>query len=80
VERELKKEEHFKRYIGSKVNVRLFSAVNGKRGFTGVLLAHGDGYITVRPDSADTEEAIRLDKTKVASVRLYDDYDIGGLD
>jgi ribosome maturation factor RimP len=79
-ERELVKDWHFERYIGSPVTVKLFSAANGSREHTGALLARtADGEITIE---TETGEKLSFLKAQTAAVRLFDDYDTeyGGLD
>lgn len=76
IERELKKDRHFERYIGSEVCVRLIRAVGGKREYTGRLLSHTGGEIRIStPDGAE----MSFPKTGTSSVRLRADYETGGL-
>ncbi len=76
VERELKKDWHFQKYIGHKVDIRLIRATQPKktRDYTGVLAAYAEGQITLT--AADGEYS--FDKTQTAYVRLHDDFDYGG--
>ena len=76
VERELTKDWHYGRYIGRAVRVKLFSAVNGRREHVGALAEKDAESLTVETD----EGKLVFTKRQVAGVRLYDDYDIGGLD
>ncbi len=77
VERELVQDWHFERYLGSLVNVRLIRPVEGQRDFTGELTAYADRTATILLDE-ETEMQVPLNEA--AFVRLYDDYDMGGLD
>jgi ribosome maturation factor RimP len=53
LERELVRPEHFEMYIGKAVSLRLYAPVNGKKAYTGILLARGDEGITIRSDGGD---------------------------
>lgn len=66
--RELRKAEHFEKYIGSPVRVRLIRAVDGTKEIVGQLNAYNKDSIIV-----DNNE-IKLSDT--AFVRLYDDEDL----
>ena len=46
VERKLKTEREFLHYIGAKVDVKLFSQLNGKKEFTGIIKNYENGEIT----------------------------------
>jgi ribosome maturation factor RimP len=73
VERELTTDWHFEKYMGEKVTVRLYSAANGSREHVGELLGRTEEGITIK--TAYGAEAA-FTKKQIASVRLYDDYDI----
>jgi len=77
IERELVKDWHFKQYIGQMVNVRFIRPVEGQKDFVGKLTAYDNNEITLLLDE-DLEMNIPL--TETAYVRLYDDFDMGGLD
>ncbi len=70
--RQLKRPEHFERFIGSPVRVRLIRAQNGVKEFIAKLLAYNNDSITL---SADGEEFEILLKD-TAFVKLCDDEDI----
>ncbi len=72
VERELTREEHFLKYIGSPVMLRTIRPVDGVRDFNGTLTAYENKTITLR--LKDGKEAT-FDKRDTSSVRL-DDFDI----
>lgn len=78
IERELVKDWHYERYIGSDVNVRLIRAVDGGgRDFTGRLLSKTGDEIKILL-GGDIEMV--FSKAEAASVRLAADYNDGGLD
>ena len=66
-ERELKKPEHFARFIGSSVEVRLYQAVNGSKGWVGTLTGYEQGQVTI--ESAGN--TMVFEKSQVAQVRLH---------
>jgi len=77
VERQLTKDAHFARYAGHAVRVRLIRPVDGARDFTGVLAGKDGDEITVLLE--DDVEMTFL-KSEAAYVRLYIDFETGGLE
>ena len=65
-ERELKRPEHFARYLGSDVQVRLYKAADGSKTWSGKLTGFADGNVTI--ESAGTERT--FEKAAVAQVRV----------
>ncbi len=65
-ERELKRPEHFERYLGSDVQVRLYKAADGSKTWSGKLTGFADGNVTI--ESAGTERT--FEKAAVAQVRV----------
>lgn len=72
VERELTRDEHFEKYIGSPVMLRSIRAIDGVRDFKGVLSSYEDKKITV---ILQDETEITLNKKETVYVKL-DDFDI----
>ena len=70
IERELTRPEHFVRYIGRPVRVRLIRPLEGIREFAGVLAAFADGSLTLRLEDG-AERAFPLRET--AGVNAVDD-------
>ena len=62
-ERALKRPEDFRRFLGSPVTVKLYSARDGRKEFPGVLKAWEDGDVVL-------EDGARFQKSEVAQVRL----------
>ncbi len=53
VERELRTEEHIRLSLGERVEVKLFSAVDGKKSFVATLRSLEDGKITFELDGGE---------------------------
>lgn len=66
-DRILRKPEHFARFMGEQVEVRLYRPVDGAKTLVGTLQGYEDGGVTI-----GTKEGPRtLAKQDVAQVRLY---------
>lgn len=76
VERELVKPEHFEKFIGSAVMMRLIRPIDKVRDFSGTLRAYDDGAITVELTDGSN---MTVDKKDVSYVKL-DDFDIKDFD
>ena len=72
VERELKKDWHFEKYVGSKVMVRTIRPIDNVRDFNGVLTSYNNCELTVK---LQDENEITLNKKETSYVKL-DDFDI----
>lgn len=66
-DRALKKPEHFSKYLGAEVDVRLYRAREGKKELVGKLAGFEDGNVTL----SLPQEEITLEKKDVALVRLH---------
>lgn len=66
VERALKTPEHFEKFIGSAVVLKLYSSRDGKKEYKGIMSHYQDGDIKLDVDG----EEISFDKKEVALVRL----------
>ena len=64
VERTLSRPEHFEAMMGSKVEVKLFAAVNGAKSVVGELTGYADGDVTVENDTG----TLTLKKADIAKV------------
>lgn len=65
-ERQLKRPSDFERFLGSTVEVSLYSAADGAKRWIGTLLGYEDGDVTIE---ADGER--RFTKKQIAGVRLH---------
>lgn len=68
-ERQLKRPSDFERFMGSNVEVRLYSAVDGAKQWVGTLISYNDGGVTI-----DAGGEHLFTKKQVASVRLRVDF------
>jgi ribosome maturation factor RimP len=67
IERKLKKDSHFARYAGAKVEIRLYSPIAGRKKFTGVLNGLNDGVIGM----TDTDgHGWSFERQKISSCKL----------
>ena len=71
VERRLRTAEHFKRYIGSVVDVGFYKAVNGSKQLTGTLSKFSDGDICVQQDDGNE---VCFNQKETAFIKLHFDF------
>lgn len=67
LERELKKPEHFARFMGSAVEVRLYQPLNGSKVYVGELSGYDNGAVSISAGG----KALSFTKAQVAQVRLH---------
>jgi ribosome maturation factor RimP len=60
INRRIKKQADFERFIGNKVKIHLLSPVNGRRKVTGVIEDVKDGEVIVQSGRSATEEPSRV--------------------
>jgi len=74
IERRLNTDEHVRRYLGSRVNVRFIRPPEGRstRSFTGVLAGMDDGRVTLTMDDGDQ---LVFDRNDAAYIKLFYDFD-----
>ena len=70
LERQLKRPSDFEQFMGSSVTVRLYTAKNGQKEFTGTLAGYDNGTVTI--GLAGTPAV--FEKSEVAMVRLHADF------
>ncbi len=68
IERDLIKDEHFKKYVGQKIMFKLPRAIDGTKEFHGVLSAYANGELTVDLG----EKSITVNKKDASWVRADD--------
>ena len=66
-ERVLKRPGDFARFIGSEVEVKLYSPLDGSKAFVGTLTAYEDGDVTIEQKG----QPRIFEKSTVAQVRLH---------
>lgn len=66
LERSLKKPEHFARFMGETVEVKLYRAIDGTKSFSGILSAYEDGAVTIEQG----ERGLTFEKSQVANVHI----------
>lgn len=70
IERRLKTEAHFRRYIGSVIDISLYKTVNGSKLITGILKKYENNEIAVEADGED----ILLPLSSVSKANLHFDF------
>ena len=66
-DRPLKKPEHFQRFMGTEVEVKLYKARDGRKDFHGILSGYQDGDVTLTVNGED----MTFQKKEIAVARLY---------
>ena len=67
VERKLSRPEHFARYIGHKIAVKLYGPVDGQRKFTGALTSYEDGNLSLAEENGQVR---KFEQAQVSACRL----------
>ena len=57
---------HFERFLGSRVRLKMRLPLHGRKRFTGVMQAYGDGHVTI----AEQDQTWRIPLKSIASARL----------
>ncbi len=71
IERPLTTAAHFQRFVGTQVQVKTATPVDGARGHTGVIVAAGDDHVVLEVDGAEREIALG----DITSARTVVDWD-----
>lgn len=67
IDRVLKKKEHFDKYIGHDIEVKLFKDINGQKDFIGKLISFDEDIIKIETD----KRIIEFEISKTAYVKLH---------
>lgn len=67
IDRPLKKPEHFKKYIGEIIDIKLYKPLEGKKEYQGELKQFDDGVITIIQEDGKEMQFVQKE---TASVRL----------
>ena len=69
VERELKRDEHFQKFIGEAVMVKLIRPLEGKREYNGILASYDNGSFELRLEDGT---GLMINKKETSYVKLDD--------
>ena len=67
IDRPLKKTEHFQKYIGEIIDIKLYKPLEGKKEYQGELKQFEDGIITITDENG---KELQFVQKETASVRL----------
>ena len=67
IERKLTRDAHFTRYIGHKIQLRLYAPHNNRKNFKGTLTSYENKMLTI---NIETEPSVEIPRTSVASCKL----------
>ena len=70
IERKLKTEEHFNRYVGEVIDIGLYKSINGAKQITAVLKGFNDGVILIDLNGEEKE----ISQKETTSVKLHFDF------
>ena len=70
IERRLKEAWHFEKYLGRRVDVGLYKAIEGAKQICGVLSAYAEGEITLETDTGN----ITIMQSETTNVKLHFDF------
>ncbi len=75
VERPLKTETDFEKYIGKHVYVKLYEPISGEKEFTGDLVDFKNGSATIRYKDKTKQKEVEIPFAKIAKARLAVTFD-----
>jgi len=67
VERKLTKPEHFVRYTGHKIALKLYGPIDGRRKFSGLLTRYEDGNLSLTEEDGQMHQ---FEQAQISSCRL----------
>lgn len=68
IERPLKTEQHFNRFAGQLVQLKLYQIINGSKVIEGTLKGYHDGDVLIQADNTDI--TISIPRDKIAAAKL----------
>ena len=71
LERELRTEEHIMSFIGSRVEAKLFSPIDGRKSVIGTLKGFEEGCVTV--EEAGEDISLSMDKISKLALSVFED-------
>lgn len=70
LEKKLRKKEHFKKQIGNKIEVNLYSKIDNKKSLQGILKEYNDKFLLLQVDEKDVE----IDFNQIANAKTVFDW------
>ena len=67
IERKLSKPEHFERYVGHKIAIKLYGPVDRRRKFTGSLTSYENGNLSLTEEDGQVRN---FEQTQISACRL----------
>lgn len=65
LEKNLRKDEHFKKQIGNKIEVKLFSKLNNQNVFEGILKEFNNEYLIIETEDSE----VKIDRNKISTAK-----------
>lgn len=69
IERVLRKDSHFEKQIGNKINIKLFKPIDKSKEFEGILTSFSDENIELQLD----DKIINIERKNISSVKTVED-------
>lgn len=70
LERKLRKEEHFEKQIGKRIELNLFSKINGEKNIQGILKEYNKDFLVLQTE----QKEIRIDFEKISNAKSVFDW------
>lgn len=70
--RQLRNPEHFEKFIGEEIRIKLYNAINGQKEMIGILKEYNKEFIKIEIDGQETE----IPNSECGIVRVNDDNDL----
>lgn len=65
LEKNLRKDEHFQKQIGNKIEVKLFSKLNNQNVFEGTLKEFNNEYLIIETEDSE----VKIDRNKISTAK-----------
>ena len=65
LEKNLRKDEHFQKQIGNKIEVKLFSKLNNQNVFEGILKEFNNEYLIIETEDSE----VKIDRNKISTAK-----------
>lgn len=70
LERKLRKKEHFEKQIGKRIELNLFSKINGEKNIQGILKEYNKDFLVLQTE----QKEIRIDFEKISNAKSVFDW------